>query len=99
MYLICQRPLHKRHGGLWEFPGGKVHDDETPDHALGRELHEELGVEVTATGPVLFSFADPGSAFMIEFVPTASTGEPAATERRDCLGKSCGSAQIPTRPS
>ena len=28
-YLICQRPIHKRHGGLWDFPGGKVDPTET----------------------------------------------------------------------
>ena len=28
-YLVCRRPAHKRHGGLWEFPGGKIHAGET----------------------------------------------------------------------
>lgn len=82
-YLICQRPLHKRHGGLWEFPGGKVHHGETREQALRRELREELGVEVTTTGPVLFSLADPGSPFVIEFITTIFVGEPVATEHDD----------------
>lgn len=44
--LIAQRPFDKEHGGLWEFPGGKVEPDETPEAALTRELREELGVTV-----------------------------------------------------
>ncbi len=44
--LITQRPEGKRHAGQWEFPGGKVHADETPEEALQREIHEELGVEI-----------------------------------------------------
>jgi 8-oxo-dGTP diphosphatase len=45
--LLAQRPLHKEHGGLWEFPGGKVKEGETPETALIRELAEELGVTVS----------------------------------------------------
>ena len=40
--LVCQRPLHKHHGGLWEFPGGKVEHQETLNAAAQRELAEEL---------------------------------------------------------
>lgn len=45
-WLMHQRPLEKMHGGLWEFPGGKIEATEIPSEALVRELHEELGVEI-----------------------------------------------------
>lgn len=79
-YLICQRPLHKRHGGLWEFPGGKLEAGETMFDAARREMHEELGVEATETGDSLLSIADPGSPFVIEFVPTEFRGTPVCLE-------------------
>ncbi|HEU0117533.1 MAG TPA: 8-oxo-dGTP diphosphatase MutT [Alphaproteobacteria bacterium] len=50
--LLAQRPEGKVMAGLWEFPGGKVHEGETPEHALVRELREELGIE-TSTGCML----------------------------------------------
>ena len=44
--LLTRRPEGKPMAGLWEFPGGKVHDGETPEAALIRELQEELGISV-----------------------------------------------------
>lgn len=44
--LITQRPHHVSHGGCWEFPGGKLESNESPEEALSRELKEELGIEV-----------------------------------------------------
>ena len=44
--LIAQRPEGKQLAGLWEFPGGKLEPGERPEHALIRELREELGIEV-----------------------------------------------------
>ena len=45
-FLACQRPAHKARGLLWEFVGGKVEPDETPEEALIRECREELNITV-----------------------------------------------------
>lgn len=47
--LIARRADHKDHTGKWEFPGGKVHENEDPFSALERELKEELGIETKTT--------------------------------------------------
>jgi 8-oxo-dGTP diphosphatase len=44
--LLARRPLDKKHGGLWEFPGGKFESGENLQQALYREIYEELGLEV-----------------------------------------------------
>lgn len=49
--LLCQRPEHKKHGLLWEFPGGKVEPKETNVDCLIRECKEELGVTIDVIKP------------------------------------------------
>ena len=44
--LITQRAAHTPSGGLWEFPGGKLEENETPEAALIREVKEEVNLEV-----------------------------------------------------
>jgi 8-oxo-dGTP diphosphatase len=57
LVLITQRPKHKQLGGLWEFPGGKVELGEAPEHALARELKEELDLTVGPDALDPFAFA------------------------------------------
>jgi mutator protein MutT len=99
-YLLALRPAHKRHGGLWEFPGGKLEPGESWLEAARRELSQELGVEVLAAGEPRYRRADPGSPFEIVFVDVAIRGEPEAIEHDEvrwlAVGAMGGLAMPPT---
>jgi 8-oxo-dGTP diphosphatase len=55
--LIARRPPGRPLAGLWEFPGGKVERGESPEHALVRELAEELGIDIAAVDLAPLTFA------------------------------------------
>ena len=84
-WLMQRRPAHKAHGGLWEFPGGKVEPGEDPAAALARELGEELGIAVSPQDcrPLSFAVAPRdggGSLLMLLFHVVRWSGDPRAIE-------------------
>ena len=67
-FLLAQRPAGKVYAGYWEFPGGKVEPGESVRDALVRELHEELGITVTACAPWLTrTFTYPHATVRLNF--------------------------------
>lgn len=81
-FLLAQRPPGKAYAGYWEFPGGKVEPGETPHHALIRELHEELGIEVQTAYPWLTRiFTYPHATVRLNFFRVTNwQGEPHGRE-------------------
>ena len=55
--LIAKRPIGKSMAGLWEFPGGKVKENEYPEAALIREIYEEIGIKIDKSCLAPFTFA------------------------------------------
>jgi 8-oxo-dGTP diphosphatase len=98
--LVCQRPRHKRHGGLWEFPGGKREPGEDDADALRRELREELELTLLRAGTPEFELRDPDSPFLIVFVPVEVAGEPVRHEHAAlCWGTVEQIGELPLAPS
>ncbi|MGB3165201.1 MAG: (deoxy)nucleoside triphosphate pyrophosphohydrolase [Alteraurantiacibacter sp.] len=81
--LLQQRSASKHHGGLWEFPGGKVEIGETPRESLVREIGEELGLSLDAEALEAAHFAEEnGSCRIVLFLYTSrqECGEPVGRE-------------------
>ncbi len=85
--LIAKRPEGKPMAGLWEFPGGKVKEGETPEFALARELAEELGIETRECCFAPLGFAshsyDDFHLMMPLFACRMWTGEPRGVEGQE----------------
>jgi len=79
-YLLAKRPIHKNHGGLWEFPGGKIIDGENDFEAINRELKEELDISVKQLGKLLWQARDTRTNFLVEFYEVTFKGHPKAVE-------------------
>lgn len=80
--LLMQRLPGKHLAGLWEFPGGKLEAGESVEHALARELEEELGVQVQVAEPLISLPWDyPGKSVRLHAWRVRSwLGEPRARE-------------------
>jgi 8-oxo-dGTP diphosphatase len=80
--LLAQRPPGVHMAGLWELPGGKIRDGESPPAALVRELREELGIETEVGEPVTFAVhEEPGRRILLLFYNARITSsEPQALE-------------------
>jgi 8-oxo-dGTP diphosphatase len=66
--LMADRPAGKPYAGYWEFPGGKIEPGEAVDHALARELAEELGIRIGESLPwVVFEHDYPHAYVRLHF--------------------------------
>ena len=84
-FMICQRPVHKARGLLWEFVGGKVEPGETKEQALIRECKEELNILISVGDifmDVMHKYPDL-TVHLTLFNATITEGEPQKLEHND----------------
>lgn len=81
---MCAKRSEKMiHPGKWEFPRGKIEDQEIPKEALHRELQEELGVEVCNLQffeASLYQFEPGSTIFLFAYSCELTMGTPIAKE-------------------
>lgn len=86
--LCAKRGPNKSLGGLWEFPGGKIEPNETPQQALKRELQEELRIDVTVEDTPFEKTSyvyDFGQVNLTTFLCHLNHGTPKLTEHEAIL--------------
>jgi 8-oxo-dGTP diphosphatase len=83
--LAARRNRKQSNGGLWEFPGGKIHEQESPADALRREIREELGVSIDIINRLpACSYCYPGFEItLIPFICILLEGPPQALEHEE----------------
>lgn len=74
--LIAKRNFHKKYGGLWEFPGGKIEQEETIEEALAREIFEEMNAPIKIKH-VYSSYIFQYDNLKAEFIPVSGSITPA----------------------
>ncbi|AOY00266.1 Nudix family hydrolase [Jeongeupia sp. USM3] len=95
-FLLGSRPAGKPYAGYWEFPGGKLEAGETGLDALKRELHEEMGIVVTAATPWLVqTFTYPHATVRLQFFRvTGWAGEPHPHEGQSFAWQTPGALNV-----
>jgi len=83
-FLITKRSADQHQGDKWEFPGGKVEDNETSQQALCREIREELGIEIQSAmhlTDIIHDYADDNKKVRLDVYEVKSwLGEPQGLE-------------------
>jgi 8-oxo-dGTP diphosphatase len=99
--LLASRPDGKPYSGYWEFPGGKLEPGETVAHALKRELHEELGIDIGSVCPwVVRVFDYPHALVRLHFCRVFEwSGELHGRERQSFGFFSLGALPAPLLPA
>ncbi|WP_345751428.1 (deoxy)nucleoside triphosphate pyrophosphohydrolase [Microbacterium rhizophilus] len=85
LVLCARRGPDQSLPGMWEFPGGKIEADETPEDAVVREIQEELGCKIRVDSPLgVHSHEYPfGIVHLTTFICRLLAGEPRAREHAE----------------